>query len=91
MDNYSEIMAEENSLQGQKKKFMDMYEREIILKKDYSFLVVDKSAKHDRRVWKCEKGKVIYPIRLDGSMWSGSGSGAKEEEKDFIDIWLERS
>lgn len=46
MDNYSDVMAEENSLQGQKKKFMELYEREIIMKKDFSFLIIDKSQKH---------------------------------------------
>ena len=62
MDNYSEVMAEENSLQGQKKAFMALYEKEIILKKDYSFLIIDKSAKHSKRLWKCDKGKTLYAI-----------------------------
>ncbi len=55
--------------------FMYLYEKEIILKKDYSFLIIDKSAKHSRRLWKCEKGKTLIAIRLDGSEWG-------EEEKD---------
>lgn len=76
MDNYSEAMAEENSLQGQKKAFMNLYEKEIILKKDYSFLIIDKSAKHSKRLWKCEKGEKLYAIRLDGSEWGD------EEEKE---------
>jgi hypothetical protein len=66
MDNYSDIMANENSLRGQEKQFMELYEREIILKKDFSFLIIDKSEKQSRRLWKCDKGITLYPITIDG-------------------------
>lgn len=54
MDNYSDIMAKENSLRGQEKQFMELYEKEIIMKKDFSFLVIDKSEKQSWRLWKCD-------------------------------------
>ena len=66
MDNYSDIMAKENSLRGQEKQFMELYETEIILKKDFSFLIIDKSEKQSRRLWKCDKGITLYPITIDG-------------------------
>lgn len=66
MDNYSDVMAEENSLQGQKKKFMELYEREIIMKKDFSFLIIDKSQKHSWRLWKCDRGIEVFPINITG-------------------------
>lgn len=56
---------------------MALYEKEIILKKDYSFLIIDKSAKHSKRLWKCDKGKTLYAIWLDGSSW-----GEEEESPD---------
>lgn len=80
---------------------MDLYEKEIILKKDYSFLIIDKSAKHDRRLWKCVGGKHMVPIRLDGSTWAGGMKKEGEESKDseskesdsidFIDIWISKN
>lgn len=45
---------------------MDLYERKVILPKDYSFIIVDKNAKSDKRIMMCEQGKVIYPIRISG-------------------------
>lgn len=46
---------------------MRLYQTEIILKKDYSFLIVDKSAKIDRRFFLCEQGKRCYSIDILGN------------------------
>jgi len=68
-DNYSEPMIKENALQGKEKAFSALYEKEIILRKDFSFLVVDKSAKEKDWLWKCTKGISISPLKIDGTSW----------------------
>lgn len=55
-------MAEENSLQGKKKSFMNMYQDVIIMKKDYSFLIIDKSAKVENRLFICQQGLKLSRI-----------------------------
>ena len=57
-------MAEENSMQGTKKQFMKTYEEMVIMKKDYSFIIIDKSAKIDWWFYYCEQGKKLFNIML---------------------------
>lgn len=41
-------MAIEVSLQGQKKLFMQTYEQLVIMRKDFSFIIIDRSARIDK-------------------------------------------
>jgi len=46
-DVYSPMMIEESATQGKEKMLANLYDSEILSKKDYSFLVIDKSAKRN--------------------------------------------
>jgi len=46
---------------------MQLYQEKIILKKDYSFLIVDKSAKISWRWFLCEQGKRCVSIDISGT------------------------
>lgn len=47
-DNFSQSMMEENCLKNKHKDFQLYYETNIIDPKDYSFLIVDKSAPNNK-------------------------------------------
>ncbi len=64
-DNYSDVQAEESCLKGQAKDFMKFYQKNIIEKKDHSFLIIDKAEKLKNRLFICIKGEKCERVMLN--------------------------
>lgn len=65
-DNFSEAMMRENTIKNKWQEFQQFYEDNIISTKDYSFLIIDKSAKNDKRYILVKEGwKSCYVKIID--------------------------
>lgn len=55
-------MISESSTQGREHQLSEFYQEYILATKNYSFLIIDKSAKHNKRysLYEGDSGKCFY-------------------------------